>query len=349
MLNKLNILLIFIALFTFSCKKATIDFDREKDMITDTVSLQIGLSILSSTTNQLDFEIEMVTFNDLVSESNYNDSSFKVLPNQNPDIYTPTFGSFSNFTPTPHTEYSTIFLFEIDRKDFYHNHNFGVYLRRYLEQNSADNNIAFAFYKPNQINSLHFNTTENSSYFKNDWLSNINSFYAETNYYSNQGSNNLFSSLITHVNTLIDSLVLHQNILPNKSITLCFSSNYFYEQSDSLPLVNLINKANLNQVSINYISLRADYIKQLAFKTGGFVVEIDEFDYFGNQTQALNSNKNTNTAYFLQNIHNLLSKNYTSHKAILSIYSTNGFYPNSYFNQNFGYNGISYYLETITP
>jgi hypothetical protein len=298
-------ILIFLA---SSCKKEESLITAEDLIPLDTAVYLYSVNYVSHTPQVLNFDVEMVGFNGLVNESNYNgfvyvDTSYDSSVNMD-------FASTSIVSASPVTQTSTVILLDLGETQSYRDKHIGVYLRRYFEiaDSLPNRNVALSSMSGGANWPTRFHAENPSEIFNNSWE------------YSNQELNTLLAvDDMTSSNTsgiylqdrltgLIDSMIASPMAQGDLSIVWFIGKGNYTISPAEVDVI--INYANLNNVRINVIGLKQPDVMRIGLETGGFVCSTllgkDDIEVTG--TAAFDGEK-TGT----MNLDDLLFKNVRTH------------------------------------
>ncbi|MGV6860704.1 MAG: hypothetical protein ACWA41_02980 [Putridiphycobacter sp.] len=331
-----------LVLFFWACNKEDLVYDREEHLPTDTISFMNSFDY-SAGNNLANVNLSFLTFNGLTSESNFSDYSITFIPPYDNAPFVYNLNATSEVSGLNYSNYSHIIVLEEGLESWYSSHNFGIFLRRYLEETANLNRkIALASFNPeNQSNLVFFNKDE-GSVFNNPWEDNLELFYEKSSLYGNNSES--ISYVVQRINEAIDEFVNSSEILPNKSITAVIP-NYFYNtDTDSTLIANLITRANSEAISINIVGENIiEEIKTIAFQTNGFVFDNPEQLDFNNSKSTI-----TPVGCLIENLDKILAKNYTYQTFDFTIIDTTGQYfmwPGDIQYFSLDYNNQTYYYQ----
>jgi hypothetical protein len=346
MLNRIYIVGVLSLLILFSCKKDESQWDREIDLVVDTLTCQIRMDYTVQSINQVDIQIEMLTINGLESEVDYSGQTFTLSPNNYSD-YSLNFTNSTVIQETPITDYTAVLLFQNSGDWWFEGNRVGIYLRRYLELYGNTRNIATAYFDYGTDESVEFSNKNGGSYFDNNWEDDINKYYREMKTQNDSPDNVPFQYFYNRLNETMDSLIINYSTSPNKSITV-FLPTYYYNPDDLL-YESVWNKANANNIQINFIGNSFTNLRQIAYETGGFVIE-NYVDPINNVLISDYEKYITPVGVTLENLDNILSKNYTIHSTSLSLNSLSGsFFSGNILYVRFIYQGFEFAIDIRLP
>lgn len=348
MLNKISIVGVLALLMLFSCKKDDTIWDREVDLTVDTLTSQIGIDYVIQNPNQIDVQIKMLILNGLGSELNYTGQSFVQSTDNSPN-YIYDFSNLSIVEEVPVNNYTNVLLFQKSGDWWFEEHRVGMYLRRYLELYGDTRNIATAYFDYGTDTPIRFSNKNGGSYFDNNWEDDIEMFYEEIETVDQYVDQIPFEYFSKRINEVMDSLIINHPTLPNKIITAFVPSYYFYED-DGL-FAQIWTKANANNIQINLLGYHFSNVKQIAYETGGFVIE-NNVDPVENVVLSYYDRDVSHIGVILQNLDRILSKNYVTHICSLSVTDPTGgspFLSGNIFYARFIYNGIRFSVHIRLP
>jgi hypothetical protein len=339
MWNKLFYITFILTITFSSCKKQTVEYDKEKELPKDTLTFISDYSYSIINSGQVSVSVSFVTFNQLFSKTNYSNDIFNLINNNN--SFTFNIQNNVELSPIKLNKYSTIVLFEKGEYSWYNDyHNVGFYFRRYLE--NTQNNVAVGYYETDIPNSqVQLFNKDGGSVFNNKWEDNLEDTYGVISEFN--GYNLYLKDVIDKIDQTITIYSNSYSSLPNKSITTFLPSSYQFLSSDTLLITNLINRAITNGIELNFIANTSDNnLKKLAYKTGGVFINYEFENYYSNF-----SGDYTQTTYVdvaIENLDAILLKDYTSHQYNFTIIDANliafGAGTTNYFTAE--YNGVKF-------
>ncbi len=313
-----------------ACKKAdNYDYDREKKMVLDTASLLKGVQYVSHTSTSLAVQIDMLTFNGLMYETDFSGYTFDdtIVPGS----YTSStaqaeiscdYSATSTGTLAPLGSYASAFLINQANKDWFEERYVGFYMRRYYELIDSLG-VSFAALAHMDLhlsgNEHYWNDEVAGSHFWNYWEYSINNFYTLTNdddpessfYFESNGAN--FDQELEEIITEIAS----DGVVTNgRSLTIFTAGDV---QGGSIQAADpdidaTVALANANSIPINFIGpIISDVMVRYASETGGFIAEADN-RISGEEGNEAQTDPVGDIAVYLQNLNQILTNDAEVHR-----------------------------------
>ena len=341
-------LLCFAVVFT-SCKKDVVIEDREDLLKTDTATMIFRSTYVSHTATDLEVDLDMVTFNGLLSETDYTNQQFY----DSSDLFNVnyTISAVSTNAPSTTNNFSTVILLNLAEKQWYEQDFVGVHMRRFFEQTeaSSNHNVALSSFAKQENTFTRFHTENKPDIFDNSWQYNVDQFYMLTNSLNQVSAPTNISYLSARLLDVIDTLVAAPSASGDLSITLM--SDYDFQQSGSQTDIDaIIASANTNNVHINLLgSGFSDQLRTIASSTGGFVCTYELS--FSSQTPLKDRNETSAPQVALQNLIALLTGQIKMHGCHITATYTDSdtWQSGNNIRLPINYNGRQTYVDIIIP
>lgn len=316
MWNRKYVFLGFLFLL-IACNKEDSDWDKEANLFTDTSIFIQKAQVVSFSDSEIICDFEIVQLNNLESEIDYADVS---LASYQPTDFTYLFSDFSVETKTPNASYSTMILMESSSYSVFDVGKASDYFSRFFEQNqhkSPQKNIALATFRSDSFVDFKIHK-ETDFLFGNSAEFNDSVMYdliQNAPYSSNSYNTDLdFRDMIFAV---IDSISLNPTTVGDRSIIIVddYLNNNQGDLADDV-LQEIVNKAVLNNIKINLICIDGLNYFDLAFKTGGFIIDSRESRKINQQSS---KDYFSSIANGVANLDRILSTDLTTYKFRLTL------------------------------
>ncbi len=332
-----------------ACEKENLDWDKEANLHTDTSIFIRKAEVVSFTDSEIICDFEIVQLNKLDTEFDYSNIHLAAF---NAYDFNYLFSDFSVESHIPFSSYSTLILMEATSFGVFAEGQAAPYFSRFFEQNQAKSpqkNIGLVTFRSDHVVDLKFHKESdflygNSASFNDSVMTDL--IRNAQRYTTSYNADNDFRDLIF---TVIDTLVANPATVGDRSITLVddYLNNNQGALNDSV-LQAIVDKAVLNNVKINIICLGGLYYYDLAFKTGGFL--IDGREAF--QTlQSYSTFSFSSVANGIANLDRILSNDVTSFNFRLSLNNSGQFtiFPNYNAFVSFSFNTDYYQFNMRMP
>jgi hypothetical protein len=340
--------ILLLGLFFISCKKELIELDREDDLVTDSTTMVFGVNYVSNSTTQLIVSVDMLGLQGLKAQPDYNTSSFSTVS----DVHNVDY-SISGITEAGagNTGYSSVLLFNLNKREWYPEHFVGFYLRRYLEQieGVSTKNVALSSFLMQDNTPARFHTQNPGDLYGNSWEYSMEKFYeytASANVPQNITSISFLKSRLLNIVDTIDTEA------PSGDLSITLFSNNDFQTSGSVSDVNeIIAKAKGSQIRINLIGTNFSHqLRQIANETGGFISEY-QIDYETSDVQVDPNAQISHVAVAIQNLDRLLSRQVHIHRCTYQFdYNDGAVYSSGdVLNYPFNYDGKRFYIDISIP
>jgi hypothetical protein len=265
-----NIVAVILIFLGTSCRKEEFAYNREDVFSKDTTTLLFKASYLSHSLQDLNFQVELVTLNNLESEKLYFGKNFSQY-DQSFDFDV----SFSNNTTQTYSalsSYNTALVLDLSSNNIYDYHDVGIYLRRYFEivDSLPNRNLAISSIDPVKNHPTRFHSEFQGDIFNNSWQYNTKTIYGLISEQKQTSSAMPMLFFKERIMETIDTLVAKLGASTQKSITLITSFGGFSGENQA-DMDEIVDYAIANNVQINLISEYEDVSYQrFAIETGGF-------------------------------------------------------------------------------
>lgn len=343
-----SLLIVSVFLMAYSCKKEPSGFDREEALDKDTATIIYSLNYLGHTPTSFQFNIELLTLNELESEQSY--SGLQYAPNNSNQDFSYNITSESVLQPSFSDEYSTVILLDLSNGEFLDREYVGVYLRRYFElvDSLPLRHVAFSSFSSAENHESRFHSENPSDIFGNSWEFNTSTFYKLRQTASEGGSSVSMLFFKRRIMDAMDSLVA-ANPLGDLSITTILGVGGINNEDQS-DYLEIITKANSNNIKLNIISDHSygDF-QCLSSSTGGFFSSYPILDQ-GQNSEWIDSLGSATKASIL-NLDDLLRSEVNVHRITIQVTASNGatFQQGQYFSEEFTYAGLTRRINFIIP
>lgn len=354
MLNRITGYTIIFLFALVGCKKVDYNIEREDGLSKDTAGFLYSCKYVSHNPSEIVIELSMATFNGLESETEYVDEHYDdTSVNYQNVVLHP--GPENTYSPAA-TQYSSVFLFNKNNNEWYRQYHIGNYLRRYFEETESVSGYrtamgAFSF---DQSGLFELYKEDPQSLFNNSWEYNMDRFYdfARPEIYGDQNNSISLVQMINMLEDAIDSLIADPGITGQKSITVFIHESTDDNNPPYTDLDSLLQKAQLNQIKINYVGIGINwFFRHIAFISGGFVCDLASFWPEEQTVYYENTYYTGKIGNYFQNLDKILSNNLTVNRCNITFEFPEGniYASGEYVNLTIVYDGRRHEISTKIP
>ena len=303
-------------LLCFSCRKEADPYNREDVIVADTSTQLFKATYLSHNLQDLNFQLELLTFNSGKSESSYQGLSFDTHDFSSEfDI---TFSNISTKTYNSSESYNTTVILDLSSRDIYRSSELGIYLRRFFEiaDSLPNKKVAFSSFEPAKLHPTRFHSEKPGDLFGNSWQYNTETMYDLISENTPSGSIVPMLFFKNRMIETIDSISAQIGASAEKSLTLVMAVGSLagVNQTD---IDDIISKAVDHNVSINLITMFEEVgFQRIAIETGGFCTGLVPY-IDGNYEESESTDKPMRSA--IVNLDAMLTRKVTAHQVDVKI------------------------------
>ena len=315
------ILGIFLIVVAVSCDKSLVPYDHEEGMEKGNTTLLKSVTLIDTFSTYLTARAEFVLFNELESQSTFDQEVVNdlLIYDTQSEITTT-----SSFAPTAFKNYNNLILVNTDNRVWMDYFSPGYYLDRYFHQLELQGGSSAGICQlGKEVNyEPQFYVENSGDVFGNSADYNTTAFYDVAGHQegSSQGyidSNEIeLKPFLEGLDKVLDEIIPYTSPTEDLVITCFMHGVYGFEAGTEDLFTTIWQKCWDNNIRINIISLvYGIYDMELAMHTGGFYhIAGGCFDLGTNQYQPCDPNQRVSTTgVLLQNLHDLLIGRYSSH------------------------------------